>query len=117
MVEISNNGIVEMYSGDTFEFPLFINMGSKLRPSQYIVQQGDTIYVSIGEANQSFDHALIRKTFTYEDLNEEGNVVVKLASSDTENVVPGTYFLQIKIKLANGNIGTLTPARKFIIYK
>lgn len=117
MIDISHNGIIEMYRGDTFEFPLFINIGTKLQPIQYIVQEGDVVYFSIGEPNQIFEHALIRKTFTMDDLGEDGNIVVRMSPSDTENVLPGTYYMQTRIKLANGNIATITPARKFIIYR
>lgn len=117
MIEISKNGVIQMYRGDTFEFPLFINMGTKINPAQYVLQDDDMVYVSIGEPNQPFEHALIRKTFTVADLDDNGDVIVRLAPSDTENVVPGVYFMQAKIKLTNGNIGTITPVRKFIIYK
>ena len=116
MIEISRNGIIEMYRGDTFEFPLFINIGTKGHPVQYIVQEGDIVYFSVGEANQPFEKALIRKIFTVEDLDEDGNITVRMSSSDTENVLPGTYYMQIKIKLANGNIATITPMRKFFIF-
>ena len=80
------------------------------------IKEGDTVYMIVGEPNQEFEKALIRKIFTVDDLNDDGDIMVKLATSDTEDVVPGCYYLEMRIKLANGNIGVIVPARKFFIF-
>lgn len=115
MVSISNNGIIVMNAGDSFEFPLFIDRGVLGQPVRYKIKRKDTIYFVVCEPNQSFTDALIRKVFTKKDTNRHGDVNIILDSSDTEYILSGRYYYEIKIKLGNGKIETIVPKRKFII--
>ncbi len=131
MVNISNNGIISMNRGDTVEVPLFINVNDKLLPIRYPFSAEDEIYLGISEPNQRWECALIKKKFTAEDLNEQEDVVLKLSSEDTEFVLPGTYYYEVKLRhveeveteseegevetIFKETVYTIVPKRKFII--
>lgn len=134
MVNIQN-GIITMNRGDTFYMPLLINIGveenknkSKQDPRNYIdryykITNKDTIYFALEEYNQPFEFALIRKVFTIDDVNEDGDVIIKFSSEDTQYLLPGEYYYEIKLRhVENVNpyneqefIDTIVPRRKFII--
>ena len=121
MVNIQN-GIITMNRGDTFYMPLCINVGTKLEPTYYTITANDEVFFALEEYNQPFEFALIRKKFTESDL-VDGNVVIKLNSSDTEKLLPGDYYYEIKLRhvsldendLEQEFIDTIVPRRKFII--
>lgn len=117
MANISVNGMVNIYRGDTFRFPLFINTGSKLDPVKYFLKEGDQLYFVIAEPHQPFEEGVVRKSYTYEDQSEEGDIIIELIPEDTENLTPGTYYIEVKIKLVTGEQATIIPRRKFIIYE
>ena len=122
MVNISNNGIITMHKGDTFKYPLFINAGDKFKLVRYRINDKDQIYFSVCEPNQDFEDGIIRKIFTKADTNRLGDVILKLDRSDTERLLPGTYYLSARIKLPSRRSGelrveTILPKKKFIIYE
>lgn len=122
MTNISNNGMVTIHRGDTFKYPLFINAGTQTRPIRYRINSKDQIYLSICEPNQPFECGVIRKVFTKKDTNRLGDVILKLDRSDTEKVVPGTYYITARIRLPSKPTGeirveTILPKKKFIIYE
>ena len=43
--------------------------------------------------------------------------MINISSDETEDLVPGLYYLEIKVKLTNGRVGTIFPRRKFYIYE
>lgn len=117
MIDINNN-LIAMNRGDTFEIPLIINLGTKVNPQYYHLTEHDTVYFALLEHNQRFEEALVRKVFTVEDLNAEGDVVIKLSCEDTERLLPGNYLYEIKLRHAEGDIDfvdTIVPRRKFVI--
>lgn len=61
----------------------------------------DQIYLGVMEPNQPFECAIIKKTYTSENLNENGDVVIRLDPDDTVCLIPGKYFYQIKSRLVN----------------
>ena len=44
----------------------------------------------------TFENALVRKKYTKENLNEDNNVLISFNSEDTENLLPGKYFYEVK---------------------
>lgn len=118
MVNISNNGIVTMNKGDTFKFPLLINVGDMFTPIRYELTENDKVYFALLEPNQPFEEALIRQVYTYEDVNEDGDIVIKLNSKDTSDLLPGLYYYTIKLQTMPENeeiVNTIIPRRKFIL--
>ena len=116
------NGIITMNRGDTFSMPLVINTGTKFAPNYYTITSKDTIYFAIEEYNQPFEHAIVRKVFTTEDL-KDGDVLIKLTSKDTQFLLPGEYYYEIKLRHVENEgeeneeeyIDTIVPKRKFVI--
>lgn len=115
MTHISNNCIVTINSSDTFTCPLFINKGNLKKMRRYKIKSSDVLYFAIAEPNQPFEHAAVRQIYTIKNVNEYGDVVIKLNPSDTEFLVPGTYYMEAKIRLRNGSVYTVLPKRKFYI--
>lgn len=124
MIDLSRNGIIEVNRGDSFELPLFINQGTDITPIRYNMKDSNSeVYVGVMEPNQPFERAIIRKKYTKDDVNENGDIVIKFSSNDTVCLLPGKYYYQIKIKLYNNydnnkedyNINTVVPMTQFII--
>lgn len=115
MTNISNNGLITMNRGDTFSYPIYINLSNKAHTEWYLLDKDDTIYISVCEPNAIFEHGIIRKVLTKDDFDIEKRAWFKLSSAETENLLPGTYYYEIKIKLFNGSVSTIVPRKKFII--
>ena len=94
---IANNGIITMHAGDYFEAPLFLNVGYGCCPVRYQLKPGDRVYFGIMEPNQPFTHAIVRKMLTVDDLNRYGDPVIKLRTEDTERLMPGVYYYEVKL--------------------
>lgn len=119
MVNIDINNNVTVTRGDSFKRPLFLNSGTDLKPSRYILKDSDEVYLGIMEPNQPFENSIVRKKFTKNDLNSNGDVVISISSSDTEKLIPGTYYYQIKAKFINEDltydVNTVVQKTKFVI--
>lgn len=117
MATIQNDGTISINRGDVFISPLFINCpGDDDKPIRYDIRKHPNarVWFSIMQPNQSFEKAVIRKVFTFEDSNEFGDVVVKLKSKETQTLMQGKYYYQAKIVLDDGKINTIT--NKEILY-
>lgn len=126
MLHISSNMIITINRGDTTDLsvPLFINAGDKLNPIRYQLADNDVVYFGLMEAEQPFEHALIRKAYTKDDVNEYGDVLITLTAEDTLNLLPGNYYYEIKLRkillsesgIADGSIvDTIVERKKFTI--
>ena len=49
--------------------------------------EDEITYLGIPEIDTYFENAVVRKTFTINDLNENGDVVLKFAHVDTKGVL------------------------------
>lgn len=105
MFKISSNGIVTVNRGDSFEFPVTLNIGSALASVVYKLSETDVLYLGIMEPNQPFETAIIRKRFDYKDLDEDGNINIRFWPEDTECLLPGKYYYQIKLKTVDAKTG------------
>lgn len=137
MQEISLNGIVTMNAGDYFELPLYAytkaeDNSGMLVPLKYSdIFKYDTteLWFSIIEPFQPFEHGLVRKKVNKDTVYRNGtaeDLFIILNSSDTMDLLPGTYYYEVKIveKTASENnylcadgfkINTIIPRRKFFI--
>lgn len=97
MFNIAFNGIITVNRGDSFSFPLTINFGTQLSPDTYGMQEHDKVYFAVMEPNQPFETALIKKVFTNQDF-VDGKVNIRFRPKDTEKVLPGKYYYQIKLQ-------------------
>lgn len=105
MFHISNNGIVTVNRGDSFEFPITLNVGSSIDRTDYVLRQTDVLYLGIMEPNQPFETALIRKKFTHADLDSDNNIVIRFWPEDTVCVLPGKYYYQVKLQTIDEKTG------------
>lgn len=122
MYSISNNGIITLTRGDSLKLPLFINAGDETDMARYSLRNNDELYFGVMEANAPFEHSLIRKVYTKDNLNRYGDVVVDLGLDDTQYLQPGTYYYEGKLKTYARKDGknvevivTVVPRRKFVI--
>lgn len=127
MFNIQNNRIITIVSGDTIEIPLFINENTDLEPIRYAFGKYDKVYFVIMEPHQEFNCGILRHEYGYEDLNESEDIVIKLTHDDTINLLPGTYYYEIKLLMRetveeddevivlNEWLDTIVPRTKFII--
>lgn len=105
MFRIGPTKIIEIVRGDSFEYPLFINMGTEICPERYLLKDEDIVYFAVMEPNQRFENAILKKTFTaLDDETPEGDLLIRLNSSDTEYLLPGKYYYTIKIKLSDSTL-------------
>lgn len=121
MLNISRSGNISINRGDTFKIPLFIDCSKDIFNSiRFPMQDGDEVYFYLVEPNTSFKCPLIKQIYTKEDTNENGDVILKFAHKDTNWIVPGTYYYEIKVrrKLKKGfedALITVATRRKFIV--
>lgn len=110
---------LKMNRGDSYTLPLMINEGTKLCIQQYQLRQFDKIYIGIMEYGQSFENALIRKVLTITSPTDKcGHPLFTLTPEDTENLLVGKYFIEIKlVQVNNGQniVTTILPLREFFI--
>jgi hypothetical protein len=101
MFNIALNGIITVARGDSFEMPLVINLGSNFAPRRFVLDENSFVYLAVMEPNQPFESAIVRKKYTCNDVNEDGDVVVKFSPRDTQCLLPGKYYYQVKLQICN----------------
>lgn len=122
MLTIDKNGNIKFNRGDTFEVPLFIDINTNIFKSTRLKwKAGDKVYFHVLENNKPFECPLFGKEFTYEDVNENNDIIVKFNHKDTNWLFPGTYYYEVKLSRPSDregeepNILTIVPRRKIII--
>lgn len=103
MFNISYNGIITINRGDSFRLPLMLNYGTKMEPLMYRMTPKSFVYFAVMEPNEPFENALIRKKYTIDDVDEDGNIVIKFRPQDTQCVLPGKYYYQVKLQRFNSD--------------
>lgn len=103
MFNVAYNGIITVNRGDSFSLPLVLNAGTNLNPLAYTLSENTIIYFGVMEPNQPFENALIRKRYTLKDCDEHGNVIIKFKPQDTQCVLPGKYYYQVKVQRFNSD--------------
>lgn len=99
------SGIVTMNRGDTVSFTIHINQGDNIDPFQYKLKPQDNLYFAVEEPNQPFEQAILKKLINTSNnlLDIDGNITFNLESKDTQCLMPGLYYYEIKAKLFKGN--------------
>ena len=125
MLTIDSNCTISMNRGDTADIPIFINITQdKLNLVRYTLTENDVVYVCVAEPLQKWEDALIKKVYTINDLNENGDIVLHLDVLDTEYLAPGTYRYEVKLVTYDNrfaedrvivSVSTVVPRKKFII--
>ena len=117
MINISSNNIITITRGDDISFTFEVNKGSNICRDYHEFKDSDYVYVGIMEPNQCFENALIRKKLTINDLLQDGKTMkVSIKGSDTEHLLPGVYYYQIKLfESDSAKVTTIRNKTKFII--
>lgn len=103
MFNIAYNGIITVNRGDSFRLPMVLNYGTNLEPLNYRMSQNSIVYFAVMEPNQPFEDALIKKKYAMDDVDADGNIVIKFRPQDTQCVLPGKYYYQVKLQRFNSN--------------
>ena len=100
---MTKNNMIILNRGDTYEFDLTIDDDSSV-DGRYHIQGDDTIYFGIMDPHQPFEEALVKKSFTVDDADVNGNLTIVIEPEDTLDLLPGTYYYSVKIHLQHENI-------------
>lgn len=116
----SNSSIITHTRGDTLSQPIFINMGTYVRPVRYSLQPGDYLYFSLMEPNTYFENGILKKIYDcYSPKNMFGDTILYLDSNETEFLIPGTYYYEIKLRqidhTGHETVTTVVPKTLFYI--
>ena len=105
--------IIKMNRGDTYEFNLTIDdEGSE--NGKYILQGNDTVYFGLMEPNSAFEQSLVKKIYTEEDRDKDGNIFITIEPEDTEHLLPGVYYYSVKLEVDHENGETYENIHKVI---
>ena len=119
MFVVIEDNYLKMNRGDSYILPIVINEGTKLCFKQYQLRQFDKIYVGIMEYGQSFENAIIRKVLSITSpTNKYGHPLLKLVPKDTEYLITGKYFIEIKLVQKENDediVTTILPMKEFFI--
>lgn len=99
---INNLKIIQMFRGDTLTLIPIIKTGTNMYPEHYELTEKDTIYFALMEVHQKFEDAILKKVFDNTSPTDVNNdLIIKLDSSDTVDLLPGKYYYTIKMKHIN----------------
>ena len=121
MLSIDKSGNITINRGDTFKVPIFIDISKDIFHNiRFPFTQKDELYFFLLEPNTSIKHPLLMQVYTRDDLNENGDIVLKFIHDDTDWIVPGTYYYEIKLRAPYQDgmkdaLVTVVPRRKFTI--
>ena len=118
MFRVSSTKIIEITRGDSFMYPLFINVGTEMCPDRYLLKDGDTVYFAVMEPNQKFEDAILKKVYTATDEETpDGDLIIKLNSEDTQHLHSGKYYYTVKVRFSDSElpVQTIIENREFWI--
>ena len=102
-----NNNVIIMNRGDTFKFDLTLNDNASA-DGRYHLKEDDALYLGIMDPHQPFEVALVRKKYTVDDCDDAGNLVIKIEPKDTLDLLPGTYYYAVKLKMGHYDVDANT---------
>ena len=97
MFDLTDDQMIYLSRGDTCSFTLVILTGDNLQNYHYVLTDNEKIYFGVTEANECFEDSILKKVFTTDDVDEDGNVVMSFNHDDTKCLEEGTYYYTIKL--------------------
>ena len=98
MITIDMNGIIKVNRGDNFEISLKeLTSKNIFNFDEFDWCVGDLVLFDLTEANKPFEHFLLRKECTFEDLTEDHDIIISFNHMDTNWLAPCTYFYEVKL--------------------
>lgn len=102
---IIKNGYIGLTKGDTARINVTIKSGEN---TEYICTTGDTLKFSVKNSKTSTTY-VFQKVVT--DFSEGVKIVIE--PSDTNTIAVGSYYYDVELTLANGDVNTIVPPNKF----
>ena len=115
MFDVTDDQMVFLTKGDTCAFTLVLLVGSNMCPYRYRIKPNEQLLLGISEPNSSFEDAILKKVYTYDDINENGDVIITLNHNDTKCLKEQTYFYSIKLLTEDGDVETVVDKKRFHI--
>ena len=115
---VKKNNMISMIRGDSFRHKFKLETGRFPRKKKMVLNDGDLIYFGIMYPNDYFEHCIVKKECTIDDLNSEGDLIVTLDPEDTVMLYPGTYYYEIKLLHSSSEdtyLNTLVQKTRFTI--
>lgn len=105
--------VIQIVRGDDFSFVLNVEDQSA-ENGNYVLKENDALYLGVTLPHQPFENALIKKKYTKENQNLDGNIIATIESKDTIDLLPGVYYYSAKLRQ---NIDTAHETVTTVIYK
>jgi hypothetical protein len=102
---IIKNGYIGLTRGDTARINVDIKSGAN---TKYVCVTGDTLVFSV-KSSLSDTSYVFQKTVT--DFTDGVQIVI--SPTDTNTLSTGTYYYDVQLTLANGDVHTIVPPNKF----
>ena len=115
MSYVSNSGVVELNRGDSATLDILVNLGTRIEPRIYKMQENDCVYFGLMEVNQPFEFAVLKKKLTADKQNEKGIVKIEFNPDDTLCLLPGKYYYQVKLAIQPNTVHTIIDKTQFFI--
>lgn len=112
------NDTLMLHCGDYFSFNFLPSIDGK---TIYKLQDNDLVYFGLLDNRQPFSKALLKKKFTKADQDSEGFIKIVLDSKDTLDLLAGTYYYSIKLRLLDSNfkidktVGVINKSRLILL--
>lgn len=106
-----NGKTIKITRGDTAHISMSIYKGID---EKYIMKTGDRLFFTV-KTNTLESTFLFQKTMTSLDVLQDGNVLIKIAPSDTNNFDYDTFYYDIELKTNTDDVYTIVPPSEFII--
>ena len=101
MVNVAYNGIVTLNRGDSLILTIPLRMGTPIRPIPFEMTPESFLYFALMEPNQPFESAIVKKKLDIDDVTLDGKVRIKLNPQDTQCLLPGRYYYQVKLQIVD----------------
>ena len=101
MFNVSYNGIITVNRGDSFTAIMALSAGNELNPIEYEMTPDSFVYFAVMEPNQPFEDAILKKKLDIDDMNDNGDIVIQFRPQDTQCLLPGRYYYQVKLQVCD----------------
>lgn len=118
MYHVDRNNVITINRGDYMKFPITLWTGTFPKQDKVILEEGDVVFFGLMHANEPFERAFIKREYSYNDMNTDGDLELVIYPEDTLELTPGVYYYALKaLYQANGEtiVDTLVQKTRFIV--
>lgn len=122
-----SKNIIKINMGDSFEFIEYVPDKKDLSKN-YVLKPTDALYFAVLHPHQKLEDAIILKGYRGSDpeVNDKGEITIKLTHNDTKHLMPGVYYYTTKLHIGGSledlgasiepeEVRTITERTKFIV--